>query len=168
MDDKDLTYPPYEKARKHSVRNICVHKGVLLIDYERIPNWHDALLDDLGKAAQDWLDLNFHIYHTGLKVWHGARGASEAFERTGRLPWIDEMAAIPEKHGVSNVYADIGLSFSALAITHPRFAAAMLGDIDQGVRGGWCAVGHRFNLGGFATMADRGIAPHRDSGRLAR
>ena len=133
MDDEDLTYPTYEKAHKYGVRNICVHKGVLPIDYESIPNWHYATLDDLGKAAQDWPQLNFHIYHAGLKMWRDARGVSEAFEQTRRLPWIDEMAAIPEKYGVSNVYADIGLSFGALAITHPRLAAAMLGILIKGL-----------------------------------
>jgi len=133
MDDEDLTYPTYEKAHKHGVRNICVHKGVLPIDYESIPNWHYASLDDLGKAAQDWPQLNFHIYHAGLKMWRDAHGVSETFEQTGRLPWIDEMAAIPEKYGVSNVYADIGLSFGALAITHPRLAAAMLGILIKGL-----------------------------------
>ncbi len=133
MDDEDLTYPTYEKAHKYGVRNICVHKGVLPVDYESIPNWHYATLDDLGKAAQDWPQLNFHIYHAGLKMWRDARGVSKAFEKTGRLPWIDEMAAIPEKYGVSNVYADIGLSFGALAITHPRLAAAMLGILIKGL-----------------------------------
>ena len=133
MDDEDLTYPTYEKALKYGIRNICVHKGVLPIDYEKIPNWRYASLDDLGKAAQDWPDLNFHIYHAGLKMWRDSHGVSEAFERTGRLAWIDEMAAIPEKYGVSNVYADIGLSFGALAITHPRLAAAMLGKLIKGL-----------------------------------
>ena len=73
MDDEDLTYPTYEKAHKYGVQNICVHKGVLPVDYESIPNWHYATLDDLGKAAQDWPQLNFHIYHAGLKMWRDAR-----------------------------------------------------------------------------------------------
>ena len=133
MDDEDLTYPTYEKARKYGIRNICVHKGVLPIDYENIPNWRYASVDDIGVAAQDWPDLNFHIYHAGLKMWRDARGVSEEFERTGRLAWIDEMAAIPETYGVSNVYADIGFSFGALAITHPRLAAAMLGKLIKGL-----------------------------------
>ena len=133
MDDEDLTYPTYEKARKLGVRTICVHKGVLPIDYETIPNWHYASVDDVGKAAQDWPDLNFHIYHAGLKMWRDARTVSKEFEKTGRLAWIDEMAAIPEKYGASNVYADIGLSFGALAITHPRIAAVMLAKLIKGL-----------------------------------
>ena len=133
MDDEELTYPTYEKARSLGVPIICVHKGVLPIEYEKIPNWHFAAVDDVGKAARDWPDLNFHIYHAGLKMWRDARNVGEEFENTGRLEWIDEMAAIPEKYGVSNVYADIGLSFGALAITQPRVAAAMLAKLIKGL-----------------------------------
>ena len=43
------------------------------------------------------------------------------------------MAAIPENYGVSNVYADIGLSFGALAITHPKIAAVMLAKLIKGL-----------------------------------
>ena len=46
---------------------------------------------------------------------------------------IDELAAIPAEYGVSNVYADIGLSFGALAITHPRLAAAMVAKLIKGL-----------------------------------
>ena len=133
MDDEELTYPTYENARKLGVPIICIHKGVLPIEYETIPNWHYAAVDDVGKAARDWPDLNFHIYHAGLKMWRDARSVGEEFENTGRLEWIDEMAAIPEKYGVSNVYADIGLSFGALAITQPRVAAAMLAKLIKGL-----------------------------------
>ena len=133
MDDEAVTYRSYEKARQYGINNICVHKGVLPIDYETIPNWQFAKLDDVGKAAQDWPDLNFHIYHAGLKMWRDGQTVSETFEQTGRLDWIDEMAAIPERYGVSNVYADIGLSFGALAITYPRLAATMLAKLIKGM-----------------------------------
>ena len=133
LDDEELTWPTYEKARQLGVRNICIHKGVLPIDYERLPNWQYASVEDVGGAAAAWPDLNFHIYHAGLKMWRDAESVSEEFERTGRLAWIDELAAIPAEYGVSNVYADIGLSFGALAITHPRLAAAMVAKLVKGL-----------------------------------
>ena len=133
MDDEELTYPSYEKARKYGIRNICIHKGVLPVDYEKIPNWQYASVDDVGKAARDWPDLNFHIYHAGLKMWRDAQKLSAAFEQSGRLEWIDELAAIPQRYGVSNVYADIGLSFGALAITYPRLAAVMVAKLIKGL-----------------------------------
>ena len=133
LDDEELTWPTYEKARQLGVRNICIHKGVLPLDYERLPNWQYASVEDVGGAAAAWPDLNFHIYHAGLKMWRDAESVSEEFERTGRLAWIDELAAIPAEYGVSNVYADIGLSFGALAITHPRLAAAMVAKLVKGL-----------------------------------
>ena len=133
MDDEEVAYPTYEKARRFGVRNICIHKGVLPVDYEKIPNWHYASVGDVGKAAQDWPDLNFHIYHAGLKMWRDGEKVSEEFEQTGKLEWIDELAAIPEQFGVSNVYADIGLSFGALAITYPRLAAVMVARLIKGL-----------------------------------
>ena len=133
MDDEDLTYPSYEKAQHHGVRNICVHKGVLPADYERIPTWRYATVEDVGKAALDWPGLNFHIYHAGLRMWRDLPPVVAEFEDTGRLPWIDEVAAIPARYGVSNVYADVGLSFGALAVSEPRLAAALLGKLIQGL-----------------------------------
>ena len=38
---------------------ICIYKGGLPIKHETIPNCHYAAVDDDGKAAQDWPDLNF-------------------------------------------------------------------------------------------------------------
>ena len=133
MDDRERAYLTYDKARKYGIRNICIHKGVLPVDYEKIPNWEFAKVDDVGKAAQDWPDLNFHIYHAGLKMWRDAEKVNESFERTGQLDWIDDLAAIPQRYGVANVYADIGLSFGALAITFPRLAAVMLAKLIKGL-----------------------------------
>ena len=133
MDDEELTYPSYEKARRHGVRNICVHKGVLPADYERIPTWRHATVEDVGKAARDWPELNFHIYHAALRMWRDLPPVVAEFEATGRLPWIDELAEIPRRYGVSNVYADVGLSFGALAVSEPRLAAALLGKLIRGL-----------------------------------
>ena len=133
LDDQDLAWPTYEKARDLGVPNICIHKGVLPVDYKDVPNWQYAGVEDVGPAAQAWPDLNFHIYHAGLKMWRDADAIGREFERTGQLSWIDELAAVPRQYGVSNVYADIGLSFGALAITHPRLAAAMVGKLVKGL-----------------------------------
>ena len=133
MDDEDVAYPIYAKARKLGIRIICIHKGLLPLDYERFPHWRYASVEDVGKAARDWPDLSFHIYHAGLKMWRNTSQLSEAFEQDGRIPWIDELAAIPARYGVSNVYADVGWSFGALTITHPRLCATMLGKLIQGL-----------------------------------
>jgi uncharacterized protein len=54
------------------------------------------------------------------------------FERTGRIQWVSDLADIPEKFGVRNVYADIGASFAACCVTEPLTAAAMLGILIKG------------------------------------
>ena len=167
MDDEDLAYPSYEKAARHGVRNICVHKGVLPADYERFPTWRHATVKDVGKAARDWPQLNFHLYHAALRMWRDLPPVVAEFEVTGRLPWIDELAEIPQRYGVSNVYADVGLSFGALAVSEPRLAAAMLGKLIQWTRRRSRPVGHRLDLVRLPAVADRGAAPHRDPGRPA-
>ena len=44
-----------------------------------------------------------------------------------------QVAEIPQRYGVSNVYADVGLSFGALAVSEPRLAAALLGKLIKGL-----------------------------------
>lgn len=134
MDDEKVAYPAYEKAMKHGVKNICIHKGMMPADdYRSFPNWEYSMVEDVGKAAKDWPDLNFIIYHSGLRPLLDASQYSEEFEKTGKLPWVDELAAIPKKYGVNNVYGEIGLSFAMTATTYPRVAAAMLGTLIKGM-----------------------------------
>ena len=55
--------------------------------------------------------IRFVIYHAAFR-WTGAPGASqggyEQFEKTGRVEWTSDLADIPGKFGVSNVYARSG------------------------------------------------------------
>jgi predicted TIM-barrel fold metal-dependent hydrolase len=128
LDDDKLAYPAYAKARKHGIKNICIHKGLMPADYQTsFKNWRFAAIDDLGKAAKDWPDLNFIIYHAALRPIFEVKAVAAEFEQTGRLPWISELAEIPQKYGVSNVYAEIGTSFGSTVVTYPRLAAGMLG-----------------------------------------
>ena len=67
LDDEKLMYPFYEKAVKAGITNICIHKGLLPKDYETsIPGgaWKYATVDDVPKAAKDWPQINFIIYHS--------------------------------------------------------------------------------------------------------
>ena len=70
MDDEKLMYPAYEKMVKSGIRTVCIHKGLLPDDYQRsLKHWKYARVDDVGKAAKDWPDLNFVIYHSGLRMF---------------------------------------------------------------------------------------------------
>ncbi|MEO8627362.1 MAG: amidohydrolase, partial [Betaproteobacteria bacterium] len=64
LDDEKLVYPFYEKAVKSGITTICIHKGLLPLDYEKswAAVWQHATVDDVPKAAKDWPQLNFVIY----------------------------------------------------------------------------------------------------------
>ena len=136
MDDEKLVYPAYERMVKSGIRNVCVHKGLLPEDYEKeFPKtWRHAMVDDVGQAARDWPQLNFIIYHAGLKPIGELHGDYlRDFEQTGYIPWVSDLAQIPEKYGVSNVYGEIGSSFASSAVTHPRHAAVLMGTLIKGL-----------------------------------
>lgn len=136
LDDEKLMYPFYEKAAKSGIRTICIHKGLFpLFAEQRIPRLRDfAAVGDVGRAAKDWPQLNFAIYHSGYRHLGGApeEGINE-WERTGRLSWLSDLAEVPEKYGVTNVYGDLGAIFAWTVIAQPRLCAAMLGTLVKGL-----------------------------------
>ena len=135
LDDEKLVYPAYEKMLKSGVRTVCIHKGLLPADYESsFEHWRYARVDDVGKAAKDWPQLTFVIYHSGLKPFLTSPDESLAqFEKTGRMDWVTDLAEIPAKYGVTNVHGELGTAFASSAITHPRHAAALLGTLIRGL-----------------------------------
>ncbi len=136
LDDEDLMYPFYEKAIKAGVNNLAIHKGLLPADYETSwPEvWKHATAWDIGKAAKDWPEMNFIIYHSALRpAFESPDQALAEFEKTGEMKWASDLARIPEKYGVTNVYAELGTCFANSATTNPRFAAALLGTLIKGL-----------------------------------
>jgi predicted TIM-barrel fold metal-dependent hydrolase len=134
MDDEATTYPGYERMRAAGVRNVCVHKGLWPAALDaRFPHLAPyADVRDVAKAAKDWPQLNFIIYHSAYRLGDPA-AALAAFERTGRLDWVSDLADIPAQHGVSNVYADLGQIFAQTLIAEPRVCAAILGILIKGL-----------------------------------
>jgi hypothetical protein len=97
----------------------------------------DEKLGDVGKAARDWPQLNFAIYHSGFRHLGGQPNEGlEEWEKTGRMSWLSDLAEIPGKYGVSNVYGDLGAIFAWTVILQPRLAAAMLPAARRGGRAG--------------------------------
>ena len=136
LDDEKLMYPAYEKMEKAGIRNVCIHKGLLPANYETVyPGiWQYAGVDDVGKAAKDFPGLNFIIYHAGLKIAPSMPEESMTeLNKTGRMDWVSELAEIPEKYGVTNVYGEVGSSFGSACINHPRHAAALLAIMIKGM-----------------------------------
>jgi hypothetical protein len=136
LDDEELVYPAFEKIEKAGIRNVCIHKGLLPTGYRKRLNREqieNSKVDDVGKAARDWPELNFIIYHSAIeKILPGEEDAAE-FSKTGRIPWVTELAEIPEKHGVKNVYGEIGAVFAATCVAHPELCAGMIGTLVRGL-----------------------------------
>ena len=132
LDDEKLMYPIYEKFVKSGTRNVCIHKGLLPLDYEQswAGVWQYATADDIGKAAKDWPQLNFIIYHTALRPFLEDPATELAlFEKDGYIRWSTDVARTLKKYNVNNVYAEIGTSFANAAVANPRFSAAFVGQL---------------------------------------
>ena len=135
-DDEKLMYPFYERIAKTHIRNVCIHKGLFAPGVEKqFPRLRPyADVSDIGRAAKDWPQLNFLVYHSGYR-WVGgnpADGMAE-FDRTGRSSWTSDLAEIPEKYGVNNVYGDLGQLFAWTSVAEPRLAAALMGMLVKGL-----------------------------------
>src|SRR5262245_2997868 len=136
LDDEKLMYPFYEKAAKSGIKNVCIHKGLFAPAIEeKFPRLRPyADVSDVGKAAKDWPQLNFLIYHSAYR-WIGATPAEgmAEFDKTGRTSWTSDLAEIPEKYGVTNVYGDLGQLFAWTTAAEPRLAAALMGMLVKGL-----------------------------------
>jgi predicted TIM-barrel fold metal-dependent hydrolase len=136
MDDEKLLYPFYERLVKAGLVNVCVHKGLYPPSTTRaFPNlFEHADVRDVGKAAKDWPQLNFIIYHSAFRFTGGAqKDGWEQFEQTGRVDWVTDLSEIPARYGVRNVYGDLGQIFAQSTVAEPRLCAAMLGQLVKGL-----------------------------------
>jgi predicted TIM-barrel fold metal-dependent hydrolase len=102
---------------------------------KRFPNLYAyADVHDVGKAAKDWPQLNFIIYHSGYRHIGGDPAVAMAeWDQTGRISWVTELSEIPAKYGVTNVYADLGQLFAYSVVVQPRLAAALMGTLIRGL-----------------------------------
>src|SRR5207253_1032275 len=107
--------------------------------------------------AKDWPQVNFVSYHAALRSFLETPDAALAeFEQTGRIKWATDLAEIPAKYGVTNVYGELGTAFANSAVANPRFAAAFIGTLVRG----WAPT----TSSGAATRCGTG----RPSGRSRR
>jgi predicted TIM-barrel fold metal-dependent hydrolase len=137
LDDEKNTYKWFEKAVKAGITTVCTHKGLMPKDYETsIPGggWKYATVWDVGKAAKDWPQLNFVIYHSAIRAFLEPLEPELAeFEKTGYIRWVSDLAKIRDEYGVNNVYGELGTTFATTAVTSPRFCAAVLGTLIKGL-----------------------------------
>ncbi|MCB1024195.1 MAG: amidohydrolase family protein, partial [Acidobacteria bacterium] len=84
---------------------------------------------DVEKAAKDFPDMNFLIYHAGFKGVRDAMPAVEDdFKTNTNIPWITDLCEMKTRNpDMTNVYMDLGTTFGMTAITQPKLCAFMLG-----------------------------------------
>jgi len=122
MDDEKIAYPMLEKARALGVRRVCVHKGLPLGPEEQYNHPRDLI-----KAAKDFPDIDFLVYHSGFK---SVASIEDVFMRTGGIPWTSEFCKMKRAEpAIRNIYMELGSTFGQLVITHPEICAHLLGEI---------------------------------------
>ena len=124
MDDEKIAYPMLEQARKLKVKRVCVHKGLPL---GPVPDYNHP--KDLIKAAKDFPDIVFLVYHSGMKT---SASVDSEFARTGEIAWTTEFCRMKQANaGIHNIYMELGSTFGQLVTTHPLICAHLLGQITE-------------------------------------
>jgi uncharacterized protein len=128
-DDEKVAYPSLEYSRKLKVKNVCLHKG-LAIGIFNEPYCHPK---DLVKASKDFPDLNFLVYHSGLKTVEDALpAADDGFRKNAYVPWVSDLCRYRRQNPhMTNVYMELGTSFGTMVVTHPMLCTHVLGMIIQ-------------------------------------
>ena len=127
LDDEKVAYPSLELSRKLKVKNVCVHKG-LAIGLFNEAHCHPK---DLVKVSKDFPDLNFLVYHSGLKTMDEALPAAEdGFRKNAYVPWVSDLCQYRKQNPhMTNVYMELGSTFAMMVTTHPMLCAHVLGMI---------------------------------------
>lgn len=127
LDDEEIAYPFYEKSLELGIRNISVHKGLPLpgtaVEY--------CKTGDVKKAALDWPDLNFIIYHSGFRHLANEMPPGDEFMvDSDYLEWTTDLVNVRrETPEMTNVYMELGSCFGHTAITHPRMCSHLMGQL---------------------------------------
>jgi predicted TIM-barrel fold metal-dependent hydrolase len=134
MDDENVAYPFWEKTKKLGIKNLCVHKGLPLGFF----NEKACQPLDLEKAARDWPDLNFIVYHSGYRgtgLLAGGTGTKVVDPKTDdpqEIPWISDILRILKKNpSIKNIYFELGSTFGQLSAGRPTTCLHMLGQMIQ-------------------------------------
>jgi uncharacterized protein len=118
VDDEKIAYPMLEKARALGVRRFCVHKGLPLGPVEDYNHPRDLI-----RAATDFPDIDFLVYHSGLL-------GVVATNQSADIPWTTEFCQMKQKEpGIKNIYMELGSTFGQLVTTNPTACAHLLGQI---------------------------------------
>ena len=142
LDDELVAYPIYEviARNKHELRkhpgfwNICVHKG-LAPGPPDVPERGNPT--DIPKAAGDWPQFNFIIYHScirngffDLDSLETIRSGPTRVVQGAEVPdisWTTQFAELAAPF--RNVYAELGTTFAGSVVTFPTVWAHIIGQL---------------------------------------
>jgi len=125
-DDEKVAYPFYERTLKLGVRNICTHKGLPLPG----PGKDFFRPDDVLKAAKDWPDINFIVFHSGMQhMMTTVPPGQSGIDPDGNIPWTTEFCRQIRASGVRNIYLELGAVFGHSVVTHPDVCGHLLGQV---------------------------------------
>ena len=129
IDDEKVAYPMLEASRRLGVKNICLHKGLPLQGGVE-EYWHPR---DLERAAKDFPDLNFIVYHSAFHSLRPALAAArDAFRTSARVDWVTDLCEIRQGNpSLTNIYAELGSTFGQMVITSPLLCGHVLGMLIQ-------------------------------------
>ena len=144
LDDEAVAYPTYELIRRNRAQlkerpgffNICIHKGLTTLADPSDPASDQAAMgnpNDIPRAARDWPEFNFIIYHAAWAPLFFGQQSLRAV-REGHLlngvpdvQWVTRMAQ--QCAQLPNVYAELGTTFAATVTTFPTVCAHILGQL---------------------------------------
>jgi uncharacterized protein len=134
MDDEKVAYPFWEKTRALGIKNLCVHKGLPLGAF----NERACKPLDLEKAAQDWPDLNFIVYHSAFRgfgqigLGTGQRVVDPKTDDPQEIPWVSDLLRILRRNpSIKNIYFELGSTFHMTSAYNPQMCMHMLGQMIQ-------------------------------------
>jgi hypothetical protein len=134
LDDEKVAYPFWERTKKLGIKNVCVHKGLPLSVF----NEKGCTPFDLEKAAKDWPDLNFIVYHSGFRgtFWLASGTGEKVVDKPTsdpqEIPWCSDIFRILKRNpGIKNIYFELGGTFNLLSSTNPERCLHMLGQMIQ-------------------------------------
>ncbi len=117
MDDEKVAYPFWEKTQALGIKNLCVHKGLPLSAF----NEEACRPLDLEKAAKDWPDLNFIVYHSGFRGYGwlgkgtGIKVVDPKTDNPQEIPWVSDILRILKRNpDIKNIYFELGGTFNIL------------------------------------------------------
>ena len=141
LDDEQVAYPMYQVItapeyrdylRRHpGFYNICIHKGLSTNAPDSPASTPAGFPADIPKAARDWPQLNFLIYHSCIRPGFWVRNAlldvQSGNTRQGVPDILWTTRFFVDCAQFPNVYAELGTTFASSVITFPGVCAHILG-----------------------------------------